>query len=70
MRPHMPNMEELLNKLSIEVTRVQNEPFWISKLDLEYAYGQLKLSEETIRQCDFSIAGGNVNGYYRLKKKF
>ena len=36
MRPHTPNMEELLNEISTKITKVQNEPLWISKIDLEY----------------------------------
>ena len=36
---------------------------------LEDAYGDLKLSKETSKQCNFAITGGNMNGYYRLKKK-
>ena len=41
-----------------------------SKIDLDYAYGQMKLSEETSRQCVLAIAGGNFSGYYRFKKGF
>ena len=66
----MLNMEELLNQISVEITRVQNEPLRISKTDLEYAYGQLKVSDETRRQCYFAITGGNMKGYYRFKKGF
>ena len=46
----MPKIEELPKQISTEITRVQNEPLWLSKIsliDLDYAYGQLKLSEET-----------------------
>ena len=42
----------------------------ISKIDLDYAYGQMILSEETSRQCVFAITGGNFSGYYRFKKGF
>ena len=62
----MPNLEELLNHIPIELSKAQNEPLWISKV----AYGQLKLSKETCRPCDFVITGGNRNGYYRFKKGF
>ena len=37
MRPDMPNMEDLLNQMSTEITRVQNEPVWISTIDLEFS---------------------------------
>ena len=45
--PRLPKVKELLKQTSTEITRVQNEPFWISKVDPQNAYGQLKLSRET-----------------------
>ena len=35
MRPDMPRSDESLNQISTEKTRVQNEPFWIPKVNLE-----------------------------------
>ena len=70
MRPHMPNMEELLNQISVEITRDRTAQLFISKNDLDYAYGQMKLSDETSRQCLFALTGGNFSGYYRFKKGF
>ena len=70
MRPHMPNMEELLNQISVEITRDRTVQLFLSKIDLDYAYGQMKLSEETSRQCVFALTGGNFSGYYRFKKGF
>ena len=55
MRPHMPNMEELLNQISVEITRDRTTQSILSKIDLDYAYGQMKLSEETSRQCVFAL---------------
>ena len=69
-RPHMPNMEELLNQISVEITRDRTLQLFISKIDLDYAYGQMKLSEETSRQCVFAITGAKFNGHYRFKKGF
>ena len=66
----MPNMEELLNQKSTENVNEQNKPLWMSKINLEYAYDQLKLYKQTSRQCNFAITGGNMNGYYRSKKGF
>ena len=68
MRPHMPNMEDLLNQISVEITRDRTTQLFLSKINLEYAYGQMKLSEETSRQCVFALTGGNFSGYYRFKK--
>ena len=70
VRTHMPNMEDLINQISTEKTRAPNDPLWISEKDLEYAYGQIKPSEETSKYCSFAIKGRNMNRYYRLKKGF
>ena len=59
MRAHMPNMEELLNPISVEITRDRTVQIFISKIDLDYANGQMKLSEETSRQSVFALTGGN-----------
>ena len=64
VRPHMPNMEELLNQFSVEITKDRTKELMLSKTDLDYAYGQMMLSEETSRQCVFAITGGNFSGYY------
>ena len=63
-------MEELLNQISVEITRDRTKELNISKIDLDYAYGQMKLSKETSRQCVFAITGGKFSGYYRFKKRF
>ena len=68
-RPHIPNMEELFNQILTKIIRVQNEPFWIPKIELEYTYGQLKLSEATSRHSNYAVTGGNMNRYYILEKK-
>ena len=68
VRPHMPNMEELLNQNSVEITKDRTKELRISKVDLDY--GQMTLSEEMSRQCVFAITGGNFSGYYRFKKGF
>ena len=70
IRPHMPNMEELLNQISVEITKDRTKELMMSKIDLDYAYGQMKLSKETSRQCVFAITGGKLSGYYRFKKGF
>ena len=70
MRPHLPNIEKLLNQISVEITRYRTMQLFVSIIDLDYAYGQRKLSEETCRQCVFALTGGNFSGYYRFKKVF
>ena len=66
----MPNMEELLNQISVETTRDRTLQLFISKIDLDYAYGQMKLSKETSRQCVFALTGGKFSGYYRFENGF
>ena len=50
MRSHIPNMEKLWSQTSSETTKLQIEPLWLSKNNIEYEYGQLNLSEEKSRQ--------------------
>ena len=66
----MPNMEELLNQNSLEICRDRTEQLFLSKIDLDYAYRQIKLSEETSQQCVFALTGGKFSGYYRFKKGY
>ena len=63
----MPIMEELISKISAEITR-NNGEIWMSKIDLDYAYGQAKLTVEATKHCVFSIIGGDFTGHYRFKK--
>ena len=69
-RPHMPNMEELLNQISTELSKNDRDPLWISVVDLDYAYGQMKLAPETSKHCNFAMTGEKINGYYRFLKGF
>ena len=39
-RPHMPNMDEIFNQISSELSKNESDPIWISVIDLDYAYGQ------------------------------
>ena len=65
----MPNLEELVSKESAEVTKSNGE-IWMSKIDLDYAYGQAKLSKEAAKHGVFSIFGGDFTGHDRFKKGF
>ena len=65
----MPNMEELISKISVKITNSEGE-IWMSKIDLDYAYGQARLSKEAAKHCVFSIIGGDFTGHYRFKKGF
>ena len=39
IKMRMPNMEELLNQISVEITRDRTLQLFMSKIDLDYAYG-------------------------------
>ena len=65
----MLNMEELISQISVKITQ-NNGEIWMSKIDLDFAYGEAKLSAEASRHCVFSIIGGDFTGHYRFKKGF
>ena len=65
----MHNMEELISQFSAKITQSDGE-IWMSKIDLDCAYGQAKLSAEASRHCVLSFIGGEFTGHYRFKKGF
>ena len=62
-------MEEILIQISAEITRDRTVQLFISKIDLDYAYGQMKLSEETTRQCIFELTGRKVSAESLASRK-
>ena len=58
----MTNMEELVYEISVEIARDHILQLFILKIDTNYAYGQMNLSEETSRQCVFAITWGKFSG--------
>ena len=62
-------MAELVSKSSAKITDGEGE-IWMSEIDLDYAYGQAKLSKEAAKHCVFSNIGGEFTGHYRFKKGF
>ena len=66
----MPNMEELLNQISTELSRNDHDSIWISVKDLDFAYAQMKLAPETSKHCNFAVTGENMNEYDRFLKSF
>ncbi len=64
----MPNLIELLDQVSIKITTDQEQELWNSLIDLEYAFGQIDLDEETARHC--VIANGKATGDYQFNRGF
>ena len=69
-KAQMPNMEELISRISRKIADGPAGELWASKLDLDYAYGQLILSREAQNLCIFAVTGGDFTGYYRFLKGF
>ena len=62
----MPNIHELIDNVALQISEKSNGPVWFSNLDLKNAYSQLKLCDQTSKQCNFSIVGGETTGTYRF----
>ena len=66
----MPNIEDLIDRSAEIIQSGRPGPVRFSKIDLRYAYGQLKLALETTQQCNFSVSGGQATGTYRYVTGF
>ena len=68
---HLEKIKDVeLNQILVEITRDRTATLFIAEIDLDYAYGQMRLSEETSRQCVFALTGQNISGCYQFKKGF
>ena len=63
----MPNMEELISRISRKISEGKEGEILATKLDFDYAYGQIKLDEDTKNLCP-TVTGGDFTGYYRFLK--
>ena len=61
-RPHMSNLDEILDQNSAKLSRKDTDPIWIPVIDLDYAYGKMKLAPETSKYCNFAITGEKNKG--------
>ena len=67
----MPKIDMLIDKISQHLTNTQNgQQAYFTKLDLKYAYSQLKLHHDTAKHCNFNIICGESTAIYRLKTGF
>ena len=69
-KAQMPNMEELISRISRKIADGPADEIWISKFDPDYAYGRISLSREARNFCLFAVTVGNFTGYYRFLKGF
>ena len=63
----MPNMDELISKSSAKITKSDDE-IWMSKIDLDHAYGQAKLSKEASNHYVFLKLAATSRDITFLKK--
>ena len=69
-KAQMPSMEELISRISRKISEEKEGEIHITKQDFDYAYGQLRLDEQTKNLCIFTVTGGDITGYYRFLKGF
>ena len=66
----MPNIEMLIDAISQHLTNTQNgQQAYFTRLDLKYAYSQLKLHHDTAKHCIVNIICGESIGTYRFKTR-
>ena len=59
----MPNIHMLIDTISQHLTNTQNgQQAYFTTLDIEYAYSQLQLHEDTAKHCNFNIICGESTG--------
>ena len=61
----MPNMEQLISRISRKISEEKEGEIWLTKLDFNYAYGQIKLDDETQNLCILCIynhCGRRIHG--------
>ena len=63
-------MEELISRISRKISEEQEGEIWITKLDFDYAYGQIKSNDTTKNLCIFTVTGEEFTGYYPFLKGF
>ena len=67
----MHNIDRLMDNIAQTITQSSDEEkVLFSTIDLRYAYSQLPLDEDTAKQCNFNIIGGQAIGTYRFNTGF
>ena len=60
----------ILDNVALQISEKSNGKVWFSNLDLKNTYSQLKLCDQTSKQCNFSILGGKTTGTCRFLTGF
>ena len=66
----LPLVAELLDRVSLKISKNKTSPLHVSTKDLDYAFGQIELHQNTSQHCVAAIVGGQATGHYRFKKGF
>ena len=66
----MPNIDSLIQTIPQTLLNAPQETAYFTTLDLQYAYSQLNLHNDTARHCSLYFVSGNVTGTYRFKTGF
>ncbi len=66
----LPSLAELLDRISIKISRNGQAQLHVSTIDLDYAFGQIALHQDTAKHCVAAIVGGKATGHYRFQKGF
>ncbi len=66
----LPLLAELLDRVSMKISKNPTAKLHVSTIDLDYAFGQIELHEATAKHCVAAIVGGKATGHYRFKKGF
>ena len=59
----MPNIAELISRISRKIADGEADEILTSKCDLNYAYFQLPLSKISMELCHLAVTGRNFTGY-------
>ena len=66
----MPNIHELIDNVALQILEKSNGRDCFSNLNVRNAYSQVKLCDQTSKQCNFSIVGGKTTGTYQFLTGF
>ncbi len=63
----IPSIDELVDQIAQIITANKHGRVWFTTVDLEYAYGQLRLALKRARQSNSSVVGGAATGTYQFQ---